>query len=290
MTAVGEVVLVTGMSGAGRTSCLKILEDLGFEAVDNLPVNLLGRLLRPDESGADPERLAIGVDSRTRGFAPAMLLRILAELRATGAPPRLLFLECEDGVLQRRFSETRRRHPLGQIPAVADALAAERTLMTPLKAAADIVLDTSELSLPDLRRMLVAWFGEGSRALSVAVVSFAYRYGLPREADLVFDVRFLRNPHYEDALRPCNGLDAAVQAYVQADPSFAGFVEGLQGFLLPLLPRYHSEGKSYLTIAFGCTGGKHRSVYLAELVGHWLRERGWDAVTLHRELARGLGA
>lgn len=285
-----EVVLVTGMSGAGRTTCLKVLEDLGYEAVDNLPVNLLGRVLRGDGGTAGgPERLAIGVDSRTRGFSPAMLLATLAELRPSGgAPPVLLYLECDDEVLRRRFSESRRRHPLGEIPAVGDALAAERAMIRPLKDEADLVIDTSELPPPDLRRMLAARFGAGTPPLSVAVVSFAYRHGLPREADLVLDVRFLRNPHYQPDLRPLTGRDPAVQAYVRGDPDFAGFVAGLQGLALPLLPRYRSEGKSYLTIAFGCTGGRHRSVFLAELTGAWLRGLGWSVTTLHRELARGV--
>lgn len=284
-----DVVLVTGMSGAGRTTCLKILEDLGYEAVDNLPVNLLGRILRPD--GAGPEHLAIGVDSRTRGFAPGLVLGALGELRReTGTAPKLLFLECDDVVLHRRFSETRRRHPLSEIAAVAEALTAERELMAPLKAAADVVVDTTELAIPDLRRMLAARFSATAPQLAIAVVSFAYRYGLPRESDLVFDLRFLRNPHYDAALRPYTGLDAEVQDHVRGDPDFTSFVEGLQRFLEPLLPRYRQEGKSYLTIAFGCTGGKHRSVFLAELIGDWLRQRGWSAMTLHRELARGTQA
>jgi UPF0042 nucleotide-binding protein len=283
----GDVVLVTGMSGAGRTTCLKILEDLGFEAVDNLPVNLLARILRPQDPG--PERLAIGVDSRTRDFAADLLLRTLAEVGAAGGSvPCLLFLECDDEILRRRFTETRRRHPLGEIPAVADALAAERALMAPLKAAADLVVDTSELALPGLRRLLAARFAENAPALALTVVSFAYRHGLPREADLVFDLRFLRNPYYDLALRPLTGRDPQVQAHIEGDPDFAGFVTQLQAFLEPLLPRYRQEGKSYLTLAFGCSGGRHRSVYLTELMGAWLRGRGWDATTLHRDLARGV--
>lgn len=283
----GDVVLVTGMSGAGRTTCLKILEDLGFEAVDNLPVNLLGRILRPHDLG--PERLAVGVDSRTRDFATDLLLRTLAEVGAAGGSlPCLLFLECDDEILRRRFSETRRRHPLGEIPVVADALAAERELIAPLKVAADLVIDTSELALPELRRLLAARFAEHAPGLALTVVSFAYRHGLPREADLVFDLRFLRNPYYDPALRLLTGRDPTVQAHIEGDPDFAGFVTQLQTFLQPLLPRYQSEGKSYLTLAFGCTGGRHRSVYLTELMGAWLRGRGWDATTLHRDLARGV--
>jgi UPF0042 nucleotide-binding protein len=280
-----SIVVVTGMSGAGRTTCLKMLEDLGFEAVDNLPVNLLARILKHGEAG--PDRLAIGVDSRTRGFSPNVLLATLAEVKAlAGMSAILLFLECDDEVLRRRFTESRRRHPLAEIPAVGEALAAERSLMAPLKAAADLVVDTSELSLPDLRRILAGRFGSGEGQLTIAVVSFAYRHGLPREADLVFDVRFLRNPHYVDALRPHTGRDAAVQEHIRGDPDFAAFLVNLQGLVLPLLPRYQSEGKSYLTIAFGCTGGKHRSVFLAEVMTDWLRRCGWDATTVHRELAR----
>lgn len=278
----GEMIVVTGMSGAGRTTCLKILEDQGYEAVDNLPVNLLGPILRGHAAG--PDRLVIGVDSRTRGFAAERIVAVLQETRS-GVRARLLFLECDDEVLRRRFTETRRRHPLADLPGVGDALAAERVLMAPLKNAADLVIDTSDLSLPDLRRLLTGGIAGAPGQLSIAVVSFAYRHGLPREADLVFDVRFLHNPHYVDELRGETGQHPAVQEHIRADQAFAPFVAGLEALLLPLLPRFQTEGKSYLTIAFGCTGGKHRSVFLAELVSDWLRGADWEATTIHRELA-----
>jgi UPF0042 nucleotide-binding protein len=282
-----KFVLVTGMSGAGRTTCLKLLEDLGFEAVDNLPVNLLGRVVRGDSEG--PERLAIGMDSRTRGFVPNRVLAALAQAREAGGTC-LLFFECDDEVLRRRFTETRRRHPFADLPGVGDALAAERELMAPIKLAADMVIDTSDLAIPDLRRLLTGRFGTESLSLAITVMSFAYRNGLPREADLVFDVRFLHNPHYVDALRMATGRDAGVQKHIRADPAFGPFVADLRTLLLPLLPRYRSEGKSYLTIAFGCTGGKHRSVFLAELTARWLQELGWEVTTVHRDLDRAAAA
>ena len=282
-----KVVVVTGMSGAGRTTCLKLLEDLGFEAVDNLPVNLLGRVVREDTAG--PERLAIGMDSRTRGFAPEQVLAALQQARAAGGIC-LLFCECDDEVLRRRFTETRRRHPLADLPGVSDALAAERALMAPVKQAADMIVDTSDLAIPDLRRLLTGRFGGDVRSLAITVMSFAYRNGLPREADLVFDVRFLHNPHYVDSLRQATGRNPAVQEHIREDPAFGPFVTDLRGLLLPLLPRYRSEGKSYLTIAFGCTGGRHRSVFLAELTARWLQESGWEATTVHRDLDRAASA
>jgi UPF0042 nucleotide-binding protein len=282
-----RVVLVTGMSGAGRTTCLKILEDFGFEAVDNIPVKLLGRMIRDD--AAEPDRLAIGIDTRTRGFSPDQVLAVLGKARAAGGTC-LLFLDCDDEVLRRRFTETRRRHPLADLPGLADAVTAERRLIAPLKAAADLQLDTSELSPPDLRRLLAGRFASDQANLSIAVVSFAYRNGLPREADLVLDVRFLRNPHYVEALRPATGRDRDVQAHVRADPAFEPFLADLKRLLTPLLPRYRSEGKSYLTLAFGCTGGRHRSVCVAELTASWLNDLGWEAITVHRDLDQAAAA
>jgi UPF0042 nucleotide-binding protein len=278
-----RTVIVTGMSGAGRTTCLKILEDLGYEAVDNLPIRLIGRLLRIEE--LEPYNIAIGIDSRTMGFEPRRLVRHVRSVRerATGSF-HLLFLDCDDDVLQRRFSTTRRRHPLADQLPMLEALAHERALLAPLKASADLVVDTSGLALPDLRRILTGHLGGAEGRLQVAVVSFSYKHGLPRDADLVFDVRFLRNPHYVDELKALTGQDETVQAYVRADPEFDSFMAHLQSLLAPLLPRYQSEGKSYLTIAIGCTGGQHRSVYLAQLLGHWLAAADWAVSVRHRDM------
>lgn len=281
-----SIVIVTGMSGAGRSSCLKALEDAGYEAVDNLPFQLLLRLL---ESGAEPERpLAIGIDSRTRGLEPEGLVSAVAHWRDGGHTITLLFFECDDQTLQRRYTETRRRHPMAPDRRVSDGISRERVLLAPVKEAADLVFDSSATSIGDLRRWVAGQFGTGAGGpLSVTVESFAFRHGLPREADLVFDMRFLRNPHYVDALRPCTGLDAEVQAYIREDPDYAATMERLEALILPLLPRYQAEGKSYLTIAIGCTGGKHRSVFVTEQLGMRLRELGWNATTVHRDMPRG---
>ena len=280
----GRVVLVTGMSGAGRTTALKALEDLGFEAVDNLPARLLGNLVRP---GDHLERdLAVGIDCRTRAFDPMRLRRqITTGLHEESPNFRLLFLDCEDEVLRRRFTETRRRHPLALDRPVTDGIAHERQLMTPLREQADLVLDTSQLTPADLRRMVTGHFARpAEESLTVSVVSFAYRNGLPREADLVIDVRFLVNPHYVDELRPLTGRDPTVQSYIERDPAYTSLLERLDALLLPLLPSYQREGKSYLTIAFGCTGGRHRSVMIAERFAERLRAAGWSAVLTHRDV------
>lgn len=279
-----QIVLVTGMSGAGRTTALKALEDLGFEAVDNLPVTLLGSLVRPGDR-LDHD-LAIGIDCRTRAFSPPDLIKQIAT-RRTGAgrpDPQLLFLDCEDEILRRRFNETRRRHPLALDRPVTDGIAHERRVMAGLREHADLVIDTSQLSPGDLRRLITGYFAKApERRLTLSVLSFAYRGGLPREADIVFDVRFLANPHYVDELRPKHGRDPAVRAYVAADPAYRPLLERFEALLFPLLPSYQREGRSYLTIAFGCTGGRHRSIVVAEAFAARLRESGWTVVLRHRD-------
>ncbi|MEZ5825375.1 MAG: RNase adapter RapZ [Geminicoccaceae bacterium] len=280
------LLIVTGLSGAGRSSCLKILEDLGYEAVDNLPLPLLERLLR---SGDELERnLAIGMDSRTRGFDPAKLVSLVTRLnRNRPFAAKLVFFDCDDEVLLQRYTETRRRHPLATDRPVADGIARERLLMKPARAAADLLIDTSRMSLADLRRALSGHFGHADdQRMAVTLVSFAFRQGLPREADMVFDARFLRNPHYVDELRPMTGLDRPVQEHILTDPAFEPFFDSLKSLFLPLVPRFQAEGKSYLTVAIGCTGGQHRSVFLAERLARTLRETGLEVMTFHRELAR----
>jgi UPF0042 nucleotide-binding protein len=280
--AAARIVVVTGMAGAGRSTCLKALEDAGFEAVDNLPFDLLRRLLAAEPPTRD---LAVGVDSRTRDFTPGALSHLLRRAADAGSPTTLLYLECDDEILRRRFTETRRRHPLAPDRPVGDGITRERTLLAPLKAEADLVVDTSLLTPAAFRGLLAERFTPAPGAgLAVTVISFAYRQGLPREADMVVDARFLANPHYVDRLRPLTGLHADVQAYVRADPDLAGFLDGLEKLLAPLLPRYHAEGKSYFTIAVGCTGGRHRSVFVAEELAARLTVAGWPARPMHREL------
>lgn len=280
------------MSGAGRTTALKILEDLQFEAVDNLPLSLLPRLAMGAGSragrGAGPAWLAVGIDVRSRDFDPDFVFEEVALIRNEARiKVTTLFLDCEDSTLIRRYAETRRRHPLALDRPVADGLALERKLVSPLRDSADLVIDTTDLTVWDLKRRLTeAFSGSETPGLAVTVTSFSFRRGLPREADLVFDVRFLRNPHYDDALRGFTGEDPAVGDYIVKDPDFEAFWSRLTDLLAVTLPRYEGEGKSYLTIAFGCTGGKHRSVYLAERTTNWLRDAGRRATLTHRDLAR----
>ena len=286
-----RLLLVTGLAGAGRSTALKCLEDHGFEAVDNLPLALLPHLVTGvSAAGAAPPSLAIGIDSRTRDFTAEGLVALLREMKGEPAlDVRLLFLDCDDETLRRRFTETRRRHPLAPDRPVSDGIARERRLMFPLQQVADLVIDTSDRTIGDFKALLAYELGlEGRNELAVAVISFSYRLGLPREADLVFDVRFLDNPHYDPALRPLTGEDERVGRAVEADPAFQGFFAGMTGLLLPLLPGFEREGKSYLTIAIGCTGGRHRSVHVARRLAQWLEEKGRPAVLRHRDLDRGV--
>ncbi|HEV7368615.1 RNase adapter RapZ [Arenibaculum sp.] len=280
------VILITGMSGAGLSTALKVLEDLGYEAVDNLPLALLAALVDQGDLLARP--LAVGVDSRTRNFTAEALLARHDELSArTELDVRLVLMDCSDEVLQRRFTETRRRHPLATDRPVADGIARERTLLAPVKERADVVLDTSLLSIPEFRQIVTGMFRlGGGPSLHVFVTSFSFRQGLPREADLVFDVRFLNNPHYDPELRPLTGLDPPVAERVSTDPDFPGFFQRLTELLLPLLPRYNQEGKSYLTVAIGCTGGRHRSVFVAAKLAEWLAAQGYPVGLSHRDLDR----
>jgi UPF0042 nucleotide-binding protein len=282
------VVLVTGLSGSGKASILRTLEDLGYETVDNPPLTILEELVA---DGSTP--VAIGVDARSRGFDAEEVVQAVERLRARGdVSPTLVFATAEEAVLLRRYSETRRRHPLapgGKLGSrVSEGIALEAAMLAPLREAADLVVDTSDLPLPDLRRLVENRFRPANAAgLAVTILSFGYPKGLPREADLVFDMRFLRNPHYDPALRPMTGRDAPVAAFVEGDPDFAPFWARMTGLLDMLLPRYAAEGKKYLTIAIGCTGGKHRSVYMAEALKRELSDlKGVAIQVTHRDLVK----
>ena len=282
-----RVLLISGLAGAGRTTALRALEDLGYEAIDNLPLELLPHLVSGIASEESDGPIAIGIDSRSRGFTGAEFLKRIESLRAD---PRfelvLVFLDCSDDVLIRRFTETRRRHPLAPDRNAADGIAQERTLMFPIRAVADLVVDTSNRSMAELKRLMTERFAlDRQPGLAITVMSFSYRIGVPREADLVFDVRFLKNPHYVPELKPLSGLDPEVAAFVESDPDYRSFIERLEGLIGPLLPRFDAEGKSYLTIAIGCTGGRHRSVTVAEELADWLRGAGRSVTLSHRDAA-----
>ena len=283
-----RVLLVTGMSGAGKSSALKLFEDLGYEAIDNIPLSLLKVLLAPRGEVAAPRHGAVAatIDIRTRDFTVDAFLADLEPLMSrSDLDIQMLFFDCEETALGRRYAETRRRHPLAEDRPLMDGIRHEREIIGPLRDHADVVFDTSSISIADLRRILNEQFGlEAGPGLTVSVTSFSYRRGLPRQADLVFDVRFLANPHYEETLRSRTGRDPGVAAYIAKDPAFGPFFENLSALLLSLLPHYGREGKTYLTIAVGCTGGRHRSVFIAEKLAALLEDDG-QAVTLrHRDI------
>jgi RNase adapter protein RapZ len=293
-----RVVLVTGLSGAGKISILRALEDLGYEAVDNPPLDLLPSLV---ERGGKP--LAVGVDARSRGFDAATVLAVLAALRGNRAlRAELVYAWASEETLLRRYTESRRRHPLAPEGRVIDGIRDEIEITEALRDAADVIVDTSNLALRDLRRRIGERFGaatnEASMAsLTVSLVSFAFRAGLPREADMVFDARFLRNPHYDPILRPRTGVDPEVAAYIEQDPDFGVFMTRVEALLDLVLPRFVTEGKRYVTVAVGCTGGQHRSVHIVELLAAHLRsppgngvDNPWQVTVTHRELMAGADA
>ena len=281
-------VVVTGMSGAGRATALRALEDFGYVAVDNLPLPLLADLMRSTAGAAGKMAapLAFGIDTRTYGFNAHELARHMGELRARAdLAPRLLYLDCDTETLQRRYTESRRPHPLAPDRPVADGIADERRMIGRLRDDADETIDTSTLSPHQFKQILLGHFGLGAQAgMRIAVMSFSFRRGLPREADLVFDVRFLKNPHYVPALKPLTGRDRPVADFVATDPDYKPFIDRLEGMIGPLLPRFDAEGKSYLTIAVGCTGGRHRSVAVAERLADWLRGAGRSVTLSHRDV------
>lgn len=281
-----KVILVTGLSGAGLSTALKSLEDMGYTAVDNIPLALVGPLLKQKEGQGKP--LALGIDTRTWDFSPAAFLKKLSELRKDKhLKTRLVFINCQDNILQQRFTETRRVHPLAVDRPVSDGVILERQLLNPVRKAADDVIDTSDIKAHELRRLMEGYFKlAGDPGLLIAVTSFGFRNGVPREADLVFDVRFLDNPHWDPQLRPLSGLDAPVANKIRGDKAYKGFSKQLRALLEPLLPRYDHEGKNYLTIAVGCTGGRHRSVFVADEIYRWLRKKGYNAAVRHRDLEK----
>jgi UPF0042 nucleotide-binding protein len=282
-----SLLVVTGMSGSGKTVALNTFEDLDYYCVDNLPAELLPELV---QSATHPERasqkLAVGIDVRGRGDL-GRIPEWLSAVGALGFDPRLVFFDTRDEVLLKRYSDTRRRHPLARLGlGLADAISLERQALKPLRVLADVVIDTSDLNVHQLRRRVLTDLGLAmDTRLSLLFESFAYRHGVPPDADFVFDARALPNPHWDARLRPLSGRDAAVAEHLDAQPDVREYVAQVAAFLDAWLPRMHSSTRSYVTVAFGCSGGRHRSVYLAETLASHARARGWEEVaTYHREL------
>ncbi len=278
-----RILLVTGMLGAGKTTVLRELEDLGWEAIDNFPIRLLPRMVGED---AGDHAVAVGFDCRTRGFVPATVIDRVKRLEGRAdVIVTTLFLDCAGHELERRFDETRRRHHLAQDSPVATGIAAERELLAPLRRWADVLIDTTRFSANDLQQRVRELFAQTApQAMTVTVQSFGFARGMPPVADLVFDMRFLDNPHWDLDLRPLTGQDPRVGAHIQADPGFDPAFAKIRDLVLELLPRYAAQGKRYVNIAFGCTGGRHRSVYVAEQLAEALRAGGFSPTVIHRNL------
>jgi UPF0042 nucleotide-binding protein len=282
-------MLVTGLSGAGKSTALRTLEDLGWEVVDNMPLSLLEHLLSTPLGRGSARRarpLAIGIDSRTRDFDAARVVEQIKTLTGEQAVPvETLFFDCAGAELMRRYSETRRRHPLAPDRPATDGIAAERDLMAPLRRWADHVIDTTDTVPKELQQQIRQRFAPGDTSPTLTLLSFGFARGLPRNADLVFDMRFLRNPYWRDDLRDLTGLDQPVCEHIAGDPAYDEVLPRIEDLLLTLLPHYRAEGRSYVTVAFGCTGGRHRSVHVAERVSKRLRETGFSPTVEHRDLA-----
>ena len=277
-----RLLLVTGMSGAGKSTVLDALEDMGWDTVDNLPVDLLEAFV-----GAGSEcrvmPVAVGMDARSRGFDPATVPGRIRSI--SGVVPEILYLDCSGSELIRRYDETRRRHPLAPDRPAEDGIARERALTAPVRSAADSVLDTTDLSPAELRDELRRRYGDDSDQPVLTVTSFAFARGVARTADLVFDLRFIPNPHWVDELRPLTGQDAPVRDYLAEQPSWSETMDRVESLLIDWIPRYWAAGKSYVTVAFGCTGGRHRSVAAAVEIAERLRNSGFSPNVRHRDLA-----
>ena len=287
-TPAPPLIIVSGMSGSGKSVALNTFEDLDFYCVDNLPAELLPQFVQSVAGGTNPpEKLAVGIDVRNRRDL-ANLPEWLSAVGALGLDPKLVFFDASDEVLLKRYADTRRRHPLSTLGLpLVDAIALERQALRPLRQIADAIVETSDMNVHKLRRHVITEFGiGGDAAVSLLFESFAYRRGVPSDADFVLDARGLPNPHWDATLRPLSGRDAGVRDYLDADPDVALFVGQVTSFLDTWLPRLKSEGtRSYVTVAFGCTGGRHRSVYLAERMAAHARQKGWQEVAVHhREL------
>ncbi len=284
-----RLVLVTGPSGAGRTTTIRVLEDLGYEGIDNIPLSLVPRLIDGPPLGRP---IVLGLDVRNRDFAASALIELIDRLtRDPRVSLEVLFLDCSPAELIRRFSETRRRHPLAPAETPDEGIEREIDLLAPVRARADHLIDTTDLTPHDLKAELARWFDTGgAQRLAVSVQSFSYKRGLPRGVDMIFDCRFLANPYWQPDLRALDGRNPAVAAFVRADPRFAEFFRKVQELILFLLPANLDEGKAHLSIGFGCTGGQHRSVAVAELLGATLAQAGWPVAKRHRELERKGGS
>ena len=278
-----RVLLVTGMLGAGKSTAMRELEDHGWEAIDNFPIRLLDRLVG---AGTDPHPLAIGFDCRTRGFVPGDVIHTVQELsEQPGLEITTLFLDCAGHELARRFDETRRRHFLAQDMPVPAGIKAERELLSPMRRWADILIDTTDFTVNDLKQTIRDQFAQTApQEMTVTVSSFGFSRGMPPASDLVFDMRFLDNPHWEPGMKELTGLDAPVGEFISGSPVFESTFAKIRALLLELLPQYAEQGKRYVNIAFGCTGGRHRSVYTAERMAQALRDGGFSPTVLHRNL------